>query len=191
MFRTSARHRKWNIFTVPHESRPTRGETQWVAYDSLAPGGKFIDQWLPRHDQASGKRVLHVWGSLEVTAPGMREFGQRFMLELSGWLTEGKIKVRQPWSIYNLTMNPMMSHRADYTRIWRKCTRQGAERRGSSGSSVARSVPASLSYVHKKQRFLGADDRSYQLLFGTLSHAHTLYSTFGVDLGPELCVESW
>ncbi|KAG8214306.1 chaperonin 10-like protein [Butyriboletus roseoflavus] len=70
-------------------------DTQRVAYDSLAPGGKFTEVFLeilPRHDPAGGKRVLHAWGSFEVTTPGVREFGQRFMRELSGWIAEGKIK---------------------------------------------------------------------------------------------------
>ena len=71
-------------------------DTQRAAYDSLAPGGKFTEvslQCLPRHDPETGKRVLHAWGSFEVTTPGVREFGHRFMRELTGWLAEGKIKV--------------------------------------------------------------------------------------------------
>ncbi|KAF8551223.1 hypothetical protein OG21DRAFT_304535 [Imleria badia] len=73
-------------------------ETQRVAYDSICPGGKFTEvflQCLPRHDPASGKKVLHAWRSFEVTTPGVgvREFGRRFMCELSGWLAEGKMKL--------------------------------------------------------------------------------------------------
>lgn len=82
-------------------------DTQRVAYDSLAPGGKFTEvrlQYLPRHDPASGKRVLHAWGSFEVTTPGVREFGQRFMRELSGWLAEGRIKVRGCFSGMSISL---------------------------------------------------------------------------------------
>ena len=80
-------------------------DTQRVAYDALAPGGRFSEVYLqnvlPRRDPLSGKRVLHAWGSFEVTTPGVREFGQRFMRELSGWLAEGKIKVRRYVRIFH------------------------------------------------------------------------------------------
>lgn len=105
-------------------------DTQRVAYDSLAPGGKFTEvylQFLPSHDPASDKRVLHAWGSFEVTTPGVREFGQRFMRELSGWLAEGKIKVRGRLTgvfIY-LLMKLIMLNCADCSRIWWKCSLVG------------------------------------------------------------------
>ncbi|KAH0826276.1 hypothetical protein J3R83DRAFT_5748, partial [Lanmaoa asiatica] len=67
-------------------------DTQRVAYDSLAPGGQVHPQCSSRHDPASGKWVLHAWGSFETTTLGVREFGQRFIRELSGWLAKGKIK---------------------------------------------------------------------------------------------------
>ena len=101
--------------------------TQRIAYEALAPGGKPTEvllQHLPRYDPASNQTVLHALETFEVATPGVREFGQRFMRELSKWLAEGKIKVRM--YLFELFIPQlMMVYCADCSRMWWKCSQEG------------------------------------------------------------------